>query len=264
MTNPNQPGSGPQQPPQGADPTVYNPAPGPHQAPPMYGPGNQPFPGPQPGNPTHGPQGQPQYGAPTQQAQPGYPQPGGPYPPQGYQPPQGHQAPQGYQPPQQPQPGDPQQPPGQAPGSGPDATVAGGYPPAPAHPGQPFPGGAYPPPGEPAGSGPDSGGRSRVNKIVYALAALLVLGAAAVLITAFWQPGWAPKNLSGSAAADGVTRVLTDDYGLSDVSDVSCPDGERVEQGASFTCSLQLSGQAQQVTVTFVDDDGTYEVSRPS
>ena len=59
-------------------------------------------------------------------------------------------------------------------------------------------------------------------------------------------------------------KILTEDYQASDVSDVQCPSGQRVETGASFTCSVTVGGQQQQVTVTFIDDDGRYEVSRPS
>ena len=92
----------------------------------------------------------------------------------------------------------------------------------------------------------------------------LLLIAAIVLITAFLFPGWAPKNLDQQAAQDGVQKILTEDYQASDVSDVQCPSGQRVETGASFTCSVTVGGQQQQVTVTFIDDDGRYEVSRPS
>lgn len=92
----------------------------------------------------------------------------------------------------------------------------------------------------------------------------LILIAAIVLITAFLFPGWAPKNLDQQAAQDGVQKILTEDYQASEVSDVQCPSGQRVETGASFTCSVTVGGQQQQVTVTFIDDDGRYEVSRPS
>ncbi|NED61512.1 DUF4333 domain-containing protein [Streptomyces sp. SID10244] len=93
-------------------------------------------------------------------------------------------------------------------------------------------------------------------------AAILIL--AIVLITAFVVPGWAPKTISQDAVQDGVKKVLTEDYQASEVSDVECPSGQRVEQGASFTCKATVGGQQQTVTVTFLDDDGKYEVSRPT
>ncbi len=43
------------------------------------------------------------------------------------------------------------------------------------------------------------------------------------------------------------------------MSDVKCPSGQRVKKGESFTCSVNLGGQDQKVTVTFIDDDGKYE-----
>ena len=36
------------------------------------------------------------------------------------------------------------------------------------------------------------------------------------------------------------------------------------DPGTAFTCTLTVEGQPQQVTVTFTDDAGTYEVSRPT
>ena len=59
-------------------------------------------------------------------------------------------------------------------------------------------------------------------------------------------------------------QVLTTDYQAQDVKDVSCPSGQRIKQGATFTCTLNAGGADQQVTVTILDDDGKYEVSRPS
>jgi len=58
--------------------------------------------------------------------------------------------------------------------------------------------------------------------------------------------------------------VLTGSYGIKDVDDVTCPADQKVEQGESFTCELTVDGEPQQVTVTFTDDSGTYEVSRPT
>ena len=92
----------------------------------------------------------------------------------------------------------------------------------------------------------------------------VVLIAAILLFTAFVIPGWAPKTISQDAVQDGVRQVLTEDYQASDVSAVSCPSGQLVEEGSSFDCTATVGGQEQTVTVTFLDDDGTYEVSRPT
>ncbi|KZF13035.1 hypothetical protein A2J03_15645 [Rhodococcus sp. EPR-157] len=71
------------------------------------------------------------------------------------------------------------------------------------------------------------------------------------------------KNLDRAAAESGVEEIVTGTYGASSVSDVSCPDGEKIEEGASFECTLQVDGFDRTVTLTFTDDNGTYEVSRP-
>jgi hypothetical protein len=49
------------------------------------------------------------------------------------------------------------------------------------------------------------------------------------------------------------------------VSDVNCNDGANpeVKEGDTFTCEVSIDGTKRQVTVTFQDDDGTYEVGRP-
>jgi len=91
-----------------------------------------------------------------------------------------------------------------------------------------------------------------------------VVIAAILLITAFAWPGWAPKSLDQNAVQDGVKQVLTKDYQATDVSNVSCPSGQSVKKGSSFSCSVTVGGQKQQVKVTILDDDGKYEVSRPT
>lgn len=104
----------------------------------------------------------------------------------------------------------------------------------------------------------------RSGTLYYVGAAGLVAIAAIVLITAFLVPGWAPKTLSQDAAQQGVVRVLTDDYKSTNVSDASCPSGQRVKEGGSFTCTVKVGDRERKVTVTFLDSKGNYEVSRPS
>ncbi|MGE2847713.1 DUF4333 domain-containing protein [Rhodococcus sp. 2.95] len=48
------------------------------------------------------------------------------------------------------------------------------------------------------------------------------------------------------------------------VANTTCPDNEPVQTGHTFVCTLSIDGSRSTVTVTFVDDNGTYEVSRPS
>ncbi|KUI36253.1 hypothetical protein AU194_16200 [Mycobacterium sp. GA-2829] len=75
-------------------------------------------------------------------------------------------------------------------------------------------------------------------------------------------------KLNVTAAQDGVTQILTDKvngYGFTDVGDVTCNDGQdpEVKQGATFNCDVTIFGATRQVTATFTDDKGTYEVGAP-
>ncbi|MCD7052827.1 DUF4333 domain-containing protein [Rhodococcus sp. BH2-1] len=85
------------------------------------------------------------------------------------------------------------------------------------------------------------------------------------------SPHWSaepptPRRISmldNAAAERSVQQILTESYGVSDASAVRCPEAQIVVQGESFECTLVASGANQKVTVTFIDDEGTYEVSRP-
>lgn len=102
--------------------------------------------------------------------------------------------------------------------------------------------------------------------VVGAVVAVLVI---AFAITGFWKPGFlVTTELDVQAANSGVEKVLSDTengYGAKNVSDVNCADGKnpRVEKGATFECSVSIDGTERKVTVTFQDDQGTYEVGRP-
>ena len=105
-----------------------------------------------------------------------------------------------------------------------------------------------------------------VGGIVGLLAALVV---AAVLVLGFWKPGFfVTTKLDVDAAQSGVQQILTDEsngYGAKNVKDVKCNNGQSptVKKGETFDCEVSIDGTKRQVTVTFQDDDGTYEVGRP-
>ena len=77
-------------------------------------------------------------------------------------------------------------------------------------------------------------------------------------------PPQSHRYLDGSAAEQGVTKVVSESYGAKNVANTTCPDNELVQTGHTFVCTLSIDGSRSTVTVTFVDDNGTYEVSRPS
>jgi len=194
-----------------------------------------------------------------------YPQYGQPVP--GYPPTQAYGAPGEY-----PVPGYGQ--PGGQPGQAPQYGQPGQYGPPPQYGQYPQPG-QYPPPGQPGqyGAYPQPGGPEAAKKsmralggILGALAALLV---AIVLILGFWKPGFfVTTKLDVNKAQEGVQQILTDEsngYGAKNVQDVKCNNGANptVKKGDTFNCEVSIDGTKRQVTVTFQDDKGTYEVGRP-
>ena len=190
--------------------------------------------------------------APTQYGQP-QPYPGAPQYPQQY-PQQGQEF--GQQATQYGQPGQFQ------PGS-----YAQQYPTAEGY-GQPPP---YAPPGAQYGeaAAPGKGSRSSlaiVGGVVGVLAAVIV---AAVLVMGFWKPGFfVTTKLDVNKAQSGVQQILTDQtngYGVKSADNVKCNNGQNptVKKGDTFTCDVSVDGQHKQVTVTFQDNSGTYEVGRP-
>ena len=105
-----------------------------------------------------------------------------------------------------------------------------------------------------------------VGGIIGLLAALVV---AVVAVLGFWKPGFfVTTKLDVNSAQSGVQQILTDEsngYGAKNVKDVKCNNGESptVKKGETFNCEVSIDGTKRQVTVTFQDNNGTYEVGRP-
>ena len=93
--------------------------------------------------------------------------------------------------------------------------------------------------------------------IAFALVALLVLG--------FVTPGWfVTRVFDATSVQNGVARILTDDYAVGAVADVRCPADVRVGTGATFSCDATIDGDPVTVPITVTDDDGGYQVGRPT
>jgi hypothetical protein len=105
-----------------------------------------------------------------------------------------------------------------------------------------------------------SGGKGKGLLIGLVVLGVVVIGAIIALVLVLT----AKDKLDQSAVQDGVKKVLTDSYGIQDVSDVSCPSGQEVKVDATFDCNLKVSGEAKKVTIKITKDDGTYEVGRPN
>ncbi|MCV7192944.1 DUF4333 domain-containing protein [Mycolicibacterium brumae] len=153
------------------------------------------------------------------------------------------------------QPGQPQY--GQYPGQ-PQYGAQPGYPGQPGQPGQY----GFPPPG----AEPEAKSKRTLLIIIGAILAALLL---IVLVTGFWKPGFfVTTTLDVNKAQQGVQQILSDEtngYGAKNVQDVKCNNGKNpeVHKGDTFTCEVSIDGAKRQVTVTFQDNNGTYEVGRP-
>lgn len=118
-------------------------------------------------------------------------------------------------------------------------------------------------------SGTDAGSKKSMAVIGGIVAALVAVLLIVVGVLGFWKPGFfMTTNLDVTAAQSGVQQILSDEtngYGAKNVEGVNCNDGAnpKVEKGGTFDCEVSIDGTKRQVTVTFQDNDGTYEVGRP-
>jgi hypothetical protein len=141
-------------------------------------------------------------------------------------------------------------------------------------PGQ-YPPGQYPPPGQPGQypgyvpPGAEEATKKSAKTIGVILGGLGAVLLALLLVLGFWKPGFfVTTKLDVNKAQQGVQQILTDEsngYGAKNVKDVKCNNGANptVKKGDTFNCEVSIDGTKRQVTVTFQDDKGTYEVGRP-
>lgn len=91
--------------------------------------------------------------------------------------------------------------------------------------------------------------------------------AALVAVGGFVTPGFfVGKRLDVDNAEKSIAALLSDPTNtFGAVSDVRCNDGHdpRVKRGSGFTCTLTIDGREKQVTATFTDNDGNYQVGVP-
>ncbi|MFR9750006.1 DUF4333 domain-containing protein [Nocardia sp. 004] len=104
------------------------------------------------------------------------------------------------------------------------------------------------------------GGKSKGLVIGLSVFGVAVIGAIVALVLMLT----ATDELDQAAVQDGVQKVLSDSYGIQDVSDVSCPAGQQVTIDATFECTVKVGGEDKKVSIKITKEDGTYEVGRPS
>jgi hypothetical protein len=98
---------------------------------------------------------------------------------------------------------------------------------------------------------------------------LLGVIVALALVLGLWGFGAFNRQvLDVNKAQEAVKRVITDPtagYGVDNVTDVNCNNGDNpsAKKGDTFTCQVTVDGKKRHVTAVFIDDNGTYEVDRP-
>lgn len=118
-------------------------------------------------------------------------------------------------------------------------------------------------------TGTEQGSKKSMGLLLGIGGAVLAVIVIAVGILGFVAPGWfVSTELDVKAAQSGVEQILTDEengYGAKNVDNVVCNGGKNpsVKKGGTFTCDVDIDGTKREVTVTFQNDDGTYEVGRP-
>ena len=85
-----------------------------------------------------------------------------------------------------------------------------------------------------------------------------MLGVVAVLLLVggiFGYLAFRPKVFDADALNRTITGQYKDKFADATV-DVSCPTGQKVSKGATFTCDIQ--GRSEKIEVTVASDDGDY------
>ncbi|MGH3495149.1 MAG: DUF4333 domain-containing protein, partial [Sciscionella sp.] len=104
--------------------------------------------------------------------------------------------------------------------------------------------------------------RSKLPWILSGAVALIVI---VVAILGFVAPGFfVTKTFDSTSLQNGVRNTLTNDYKIGGVGQVSCPSGQQVTVGATFTCTVSINGQQKTVTLRVQDSSGVYQVGQPN
>lgn len=103
--------------------------------------------------------------------------------------------------------------------------------------------------------------RGRTTTVVVTALVTAAVSVTATLLATGALTG--PSVLERDALQDGVTGILTDEFALSDVDDVTCPDGVEAVAGAEFECSFSSGGEDLSVPVEVLNDAGQYRVGGP-
>ena len=115
--------------------------------------------------------------------------------------------------------------------------------------------------GAPAPSAPRA---KKSGKAMTIVVTALVTAAVSVLATLLATGTLTAAPLfEREALESGVSDILSDDFELTDVKDVSCPAEAVAERGEKFECTFTSGGEKLSVPVEVLNDDGQYRVGGP-
>ncbi|WP_277681944.1 DUF4333 domain-containing protein [Saccharomonospora azurea] len=107
---------------------------------------------------------------------------------------------------------------------------------------------------------PANRGKSRKPWIIGAVALVVLAGGGA----AAWFSGvFTGDVLDQESLHEGVATVLQDSYGEQDVSNVNCPENQRIAAGHTFDCTVDVAGKPRTVSIRVLNDKPQYEVGAP-
>jgi hypothetical protein len=104
--------------------------------------------------------------------------------------------------------------------------------------------------------------RSALPWILLVVGVLVIAGVVVGVLAATGTLG--KTTFDNTAVQNGVKKILTEDYKIQNVTTVTCPAGQEVKAGHTFTCTANIDGQPRQITIKVKNDNGEYEVGQPT
>jgi hypothetical protein len=62
------------------------------------------------------------------------------------------------------------------------------------------------------------------------------------------------------AVQDSVRKILTEDYKIAGIKDVTCPAKQEVKVGSAFDCAVAVGNDVKKVAITVTSGEGDYTV----
>lgn len=101
------------------------------------------------------------------------------------------------------------------------------------------------------------------SKKPYLIGGTVIVVLAAAAIVAWLLGAFRGDVLDKVSLQDGVTTVLSENFGEQDVRNAQCPENQEIKNGNTFECSVDVAGQPKKVTIRVLNDKPEFEVGAP-